>query len=37
MKMNILEILGDVYWFDLAYDRDLWRAFVNEVMNTLLP
>jgi hypothetical protein len=24
---------GDMDWFDLAQDRDQWRALVNMVMN----
>ena len=25
--------MGDVYWIDLAQNRDRWRAVVNAVMN----
>jgi hypothetical protein len=33
-KMNLREIgLEGVDWFNLAQDRDRWRALVNTVMN----
>jgi hypothetical protein len=34
IKMDLREIgWGGVEWIHLAHDRDLWRAFVNVVMN----
>jgi hypothetical protein len=33
-KMDLTEIeSGDIYWIDLAQDRDQWRALVNMVIN----
>ena len=29
--------MGCVDWFDLAQNRDRWRALVNEVMNLRVP
>jgi hypothetical protein len=28
---------GDMYWMDMAEDRDQWIAPVNTVMNLLVP
>jgi hypothetical protein len=28
---------GDIYWIDLAKDRDRWRELVNAVMNLRVP
>jgi hypothetical protein len=37
-KMDLREIgWGGMDWFDLALDRDQWRALVNSVMNIRLP
>jgi hypothetical protein len=27
----------DMYWIDLAEDRDRWQALVNAVMNLWVP
>jgi hypothetical protein len=38
IKMDLREIVfGDVDWIHWAQDRDRWRAFVNTVMNLLVP
>jgi hypothetical protein len=37
-KVELREIEWDgMDWFDLAQDRDQWRAFVNAVMNLRVP
>jgi hypothetical protein len=37
IRMDLKEIgWGSVEWFQLAHDRDQWRAFVNTVMNLRL-
>jgi hypothetical protein len=34
IRMDLREIgLGDVDWFRLAQDKDLWRAVLSAVMN----
>jgi hypothetical protein len=34
IKMDLRGIgWGGMHWFDLAQDRDQWRALVNTVMN----
>ena len=32
-NIKIREWDGGVDWFDLAQDRERWRAVVNEIMN----
>ena len=29
--------VGDMYWIDLAHDRDRWRAILNVVMKLRVP
>jgi hypothetical protein len=37
-KTDLLEISwGVVDWIGLAQDRDMWRAFVNAIMNLRAP
>ena len=34
IKINLREVgCGDIYWIELAKDRDRWQALVNEVRN----
>jgi hypothetical protein len=36
--MDLREIGWDgVDWIDMAHDRDQWRAFVNTVLNLVVP
>jgi hypothetical protein len=38
IKMDLREIgWEDMYWIDLAEDRDQWRALVNMVMDLRVP
>jgi hypothetical protein len=38
IKMDLREIRWDgMDWFDLAQDRDQWRALVNTVMSLQVP
>jgi hypothetical protein len=36
--MDLREVgWDDMYWIDLAQDRDKWRALMNTVMNLRVP
>jgi hypothetical protein len=38
IKMDIIEIgLDGMDWSDMAQDSDKWNAFVNTVLNPLVP
>jgi len=37
-KMNLQEMEGEgMYWIVLAYEREMWRALVNGVLNLRGP
>jgi hypothetical protein len=38
IKMDLQEVgWGNIYWIDLAQDRDRWQALVKAVMNFWVP
>jgi hypothetical protein len=38
IRMDLGEVgWGDEDWIGLAYDRDKWRALVNDLMNLRVP
>jgi hypothetical protein len=37
IKMNLQEVGWGMDWFELAQDRDRWRALVTAVMNLWVP
>jgi hypothetical protein len=38
VKMDLKEIgCDDVYWIDMAQDRDQWKALVKTVLNRWVP
>ena len=38
IRVNLQEVeCGDIDWIGVARDRDMWRAFVNVVVNIWVP
>jgi hypothetical protein len=38
IKIDLRDIeWDDIYWIDLAQDRNQWRALINTVMNLWVP
>ena len=37
IKMDLMKVVCDGDWIDLAHDRDQWRAYVKAIMNHRVP
>ena len=37
IKVGLQEVGLGLDWFDLAYDRDIWRVLVNSILNLCVP